>query len=163
VLGTWASEKRSSFPRWNYHEIINEAYICAHYITHRYDKKRSSYTTFLWNSLYDPVARSYFKAFEVAVTRTGPNKARQYEWRTTQLDPDIYLPIEHNFTCDPYALHAHQPTYLHLLARGYTQRQAAYATNVHESSVSHKINKLRNLGRESFDATADPQTPTAIP
>ena len=140
MLGRWCRDKCRSFPRWDYDEILNESYIACLHIHHRYRKDKGSYLSFLYNSLYCPVSRSYFKAFSITVNGKREGK-RVYSQRCFELrtqPEDAYIvddPIE--FTIPD------KDGMLNLLGRGLTQRQTASVLGLTESRISQRLRALR--------------------
>lgn len=144
LAGKWSYMKRGHFPRWDYHELLSEAYIAAKTIGHRYEEGRAAYTTFLWSHLFCPVSRSYYKAFSVTVTRENRTGKRLYRHRWRELPEDYDHPqsiepeqVELNLGID------HETDLLYMLGVGMNQKQIAYALGLSEGRISQRVRRVR--------------------
>ena len=144
IVGKWSYEKKASFKHWHYHELVNESWIAAKKILHRYDPDRGNLTTFLWAHLFCPVSTAYYKAFAISVTRTGSGGKRSYVTRWREL-PDGYDGQEAVIDQDETArLNIADPDgMLMMLRRGMNQAQVAYALNLSPSRISQRLKEIR--------------------
>jgi len=148
----WAKKKRAKFPKWEFDEIVNEVILAAFQIMPRFDPDKGDFFGYLTCSVWDIVFRRYAEANDIQISRrrlegdTARTVARRYSKRTVMLNGDL----EHMQETEPHlrqlpAIPSDFHNIIHLLKRGLTQRQVAFALGVHEARISQRMKQLREV------------------
>ena len=148
----WSKKKLTKFPKWEFDEIVNEVILAAFQIMPRYDPEKGDFFGYLTCSVWDIVFRRYAEANDITITRkrlegdTARTVARRYSKRTVMLTGDILdNPNAASETRDLPAIPSDFHNIVHLLKRGLTQRQVAFALGVHEARISQRMKQLRKV------------------
>lgn len=143
----WASTRGVSFVRWQFDELVHEAFLIAIEQRTAYDRTKGSIDTFLRSRLFEPVRRAYAKQHNQRIERKRINGV--YGTRTfvrwchnCEPFPDVIEqqpsePIELEAPCGALF------NVFQLLARGLTQAQAARALGVSDAAVHQVVQRLR--------------------
>lgn len=146
ILRKWCNNKREFFYRWEFNELYNEAFIAAHHIAHRYNPTKGSYAAFLFTSLYCPVSRSYFKHTCTQCSQPRSGGVRVYRTREFTVDELPEVPWYDTHDEHQGMLNETHPDWMHLIARGLTQRQVGRVVQVSESRISQRLKQARQGG-----------------
>jgi len=146
ICGGWAKQKLDLFSDWCFDELWAESFVCAHKIMHRYDATRSKLSTFLWNSLWDPVFHSYARerGIWVQYNTTGVGKRRSYSTPWRWLDETYDAPAPQHDDRDPVRFSTGHDDLDQLFGRGLTQAQVARALEMSPGTLSSKLFWIRH-------------------
>lgn len=67
----WSHKNLHKFPYWTRCDIKHEVILAYFDIKHRYNPSKGGLNSFLSNSIWDPVFRSYAKQRDIQISRPG--------------------------------------------------------------------------------------------
>ncbi len=143
----WASTRGPSFVRWDFDELVHEAFLVAVKQRNAYDAAKGSIDTFLRARLFEPVRRAYAQQHNERIQRErvgGVYTTRKFiRWcHNVETFPEV---VEQQ-PSEPIELQAPSGALFNvfqLLARGLTQAQAARALGVSDAAVHQVVQRLR--------------------
>ena len=148
----WSKKKRGKFPKWEFDEIVNEVILAAFQIMPRFDPDKGDFFGYLTCSVWDIVFRRYAEANDIEITRkriegeTAKWPRRKYINRTVMLTGDVqHSTARTEESAELPAIPSDIHSIIHLLKRGLTQRQVAFALGVHEARISQRMKQLREV------------------
>jgi hypothetical protein len=149
----WSQWRSLSFPKWDQHEIENEAFVIASALLKQYDHKRASLRKFLDIRLYEPMRRSYAKSVGMKITREkfDDNTYGKRIFKTmffcsgnvSELQNLERKFVEFKYPSDLPIFPPKMREVVQLLAQGKNQRETADILGVTEGAVSLRVKAIR--------------------
>ena len=142
----WTAIRLRSFPKWDFDEIWNEAYVQAHRILHLWNRNRGNLNTFLRLRLYERVMPQYLRDIGYVPIRkkvNGRYQARSNFLLAESLDGhDVEARSVKQFKM-PDQLTPIESRTVSMLMRGLNQKQVAQMDKVSESAIASRLKRMR--------------------
>jgi len=149
VCHEWTRCLITRFPRWEFDDVVHEAFLNAVRMTTRFDPAKGTLKWYLWTRLYDPVFRRYCRLHGIKVTRPkkgkqlGKRSYRQLEQNVIRMPDVVWEPPRTDLVVTIPNVTSSERTVISLLSKGHSQLQISQWVGVSQSRISQLVKSIR--------------------
>ena len=152
ILRWWIRPRLRSFPRWDFDEILSEAYLAAASLLPKWDPDKGNLKTYLKPRLYDYVRRRYLKANGYIEGRwadgvQGTRNVRKLEMVFSDLKDVVDVPAPEDIEDDGLdwsQVSDKVAEVLILMSKGYTMQQINDMHGHGQSTINNRLKRFRS-------------------